>query len=153
MHNTNATADVSPCNDISVILSQHKTCPDRDDNERTRPVTTPSVRTSQPICPHFVPLDMAHGTYDASLTQISDDGVLFWLPPSPFSQRTPSPFTKYLVECDCAEQFMMASNSRLFGDDLAVSAILATDDPREQKRLDRHERHLDHDFGSKNANI
>ena len=68
MHNTNATADVSPCNDISVIISQNKACPDRDDNGRTRPVTTPSVRTSQPICPHFVPLDMAHGTYDASLT-------------------------------------------------------------------------------------
>ena len=68
MHITNATADVSPCNDISAILSQYKTCPDRDDNERTRPVTTPSVRTSQPISPHFVLLDMAHGTYDASLT-------------------------------------------------------------------------------------
>ena len=59
---------LSPCNDISVIISQNKACPDRDDNGRTRPVTTPSVRTSQPICPHFVPLDMAHGTYDASLT-------------------------------------------------------------------------------------
>ena len=68
MHNTNATADVRPCNGISAILSRHKACPDRDDNERTRPVTTPSVRTSQPICPHFVPLNMAHGTYDASLT-------------------------------------------------------------------------------------
>ena len=68
MHNTNATGDLRPCNGISAILSQHKACPDRDDNERTRPVTTPSVRTSQPICPHFVPLDMAHGTYDASLT-------------------------------------------------------------------------------------
>ena len=68
MHNTDATADVSPCNGISTILGQHKICPDRDDNERTRPVTTPSVRTSQPIRPHFVPLDMARGAYDASLT-------------------------------------------------------------------------------------
>ena len=40
----------------------------------------------------------------------------------------------------------MASNARLFGDDLALSAILATDDPREQKCLDRHIRHFDHDF-------
>ena len=40
----------------------------------------------------------------------------------------------------------MASNARLFGDDLALSAILATDDPREKKRLDRHVRHFDHDF-------
>ena len=68
MHNTNATGDVRPCDGISAILSQHKACPDCDDDERTRPVTNPSVRTSQPICPHFVPLDMAHGTYDASLT-------------------------------------------------------------------------------------
>ena len=68
MHYTNATGDVRPCNGISAILSQHKACPDRDDNERTRPVTTPSVRTSQPICSHFVPLNMTHGNYDASLT-------------------------------------------------------------------------------------
>ena len=104
MHNTNATADVSPCNGISAILGQQKVCPDRDDNERTRPVTTPFVRTSQPIRPHFVPLDMAHGAYDASLTKISDDIVLFWLPPSPFSQWTPSPFTVDLVEYDCADK-------------------------------------------------
>ena len=61
----NATVDVSPCNGISAILGKR---PDRDDNERTRPVTTPSVRTPQPIRPHFVPLEMAHGAYDASLT-------------------------------------------------------------------------------------
>ena len=54
MHNTNASADVSPCNGISAILGQHKAFPDRDDIERTRPVTTSSARTSQPICPHFV---------------------------------------------------------------------------------------------------
>ena len=36
----------------------------------------------------------------------------------------------------------MASNARLFGHDLALSVILATDDPREQKRLDRHIRHF-----------
>ena len=78
MYNINATtADVSPCNGISAILGQHKAYPDRDGNERTRPVTTPIVRTSQPIRPHFAPLDLAHGAYDASLTYISDDVVLF----------------------------------------------------------------------------
>ena len=35
---------------------------------------------------------------------------------------------------------MMASKARLFGDDTALSAILATKDPREQKRLGRHVR-------------
>ncbi|CAN0166785.1 unnamed protein product, partial [Ascophyllum nodosum] len=39
-----------------------------------------------------------------------------------------------------------SSNACLFGDDLALSAILATDDPREQTRLDRHVRHFEHDF-------
>ena len=38
---------------------------------------------------------------------------------------------------------MMASKARLFGDDTALSAILATKDPREQKRLGRHVRLFD----------
>ena len=38
---------------------------------------------------------------------------------------------------------MMASKARLFGDDTALSAILASDDPREQKRLGRQVRHFD----------
>ena len=145
MHNTNATADLSPCNGTSAILDKHDACPDRDDNERTRPVTTPSIRTSQPIRQHFVPLDITHGTYDASLTYISEDVVLFWHPPSVFSLRTPSLLTVGLVNYTCAEQFMMASKARLFGDDAALSVILATDDPREKKRIGRQIRHFDHE--------
>ena len=38
---------------------------------------------------------------------------------------------------------MMASKARLFGDDTALSAILATKDPREQKRLGRYVRLFD----------
>ena len=38
---------------------------------------------------------------------------------------------------------MMASKARPFGDDTALSAILASDDPREQKRLGRQVRHFD----------
>ena len=48
-----------------------------------------------------------------------------------------------LVEYNCAEQFMMASKARLFGDDTALSSILTSDDPREQKRLGRQVRHFD----------
>ena len=129
VQNTNATADLSPCNGTPTVLDKHEACPDHDDNERTRPVTTPSVRTLQPIRQHFVSLDIAHGNYDASLTYISDDVVLFWQPASVFSQWTPSPFTVGLLDYTCAEQFMMASKARLFGDDSALSAILATDDP------------------------
>ena len=39
----------------------------------------------------------------------------------------------------------MASKARLFGDDLALSAILATDKLREKKRLGRQVRHFDHE--------
>ena len=41
---------------------------------------------------------------------------------------------------------MMASKARLFGDDTALSAILASDDSREQKRLDHQVRHFDHEL-------
>ena len=58
----------------------------------------------------------------------------------------PSPFTVDVVEYICAEQFMMASKARFFGDDRALSVILASDDPREQKRLGRQVRHFDHDL-------
>ena len=146
MHSTNAAADLSACNGTSATLGQHDVCPDRDDNERTRPVTTPSVPLSHDLRPPFVPLELADATYDASLTYISDDAVLFWYPPSAFSQWTPSQFTVDLVEYNCAERFMTASKARLFGDDTALSAILASDDPREQKRLGRQVRHFDHDL-------
>ena len=137
MHNTNATADLSACNGTSATLGQHNACPDRDDTEWTRPVTTPSVPLSHDVRPLFVPLELAYATYDSSLTYISDDVVLFWHPQPAFSQWTPSPFTVDLVEYNCAEQFTMASKARLFGDDTALSAILASDDPREKKRLGR----------------
>ena len=41
---------------------------------------------------------------------------------------------------------MMASKARLFGDDTTLSAILASDDPREQKHFGRHGRHFDHEL-------
>ena len=40
---------------------------------------------------------------------------------------------------------MMDSKARLFGDDSALSAKLATDDPREQIRIGRQIRHFDHE--------
>ena len=40
----------------------------------------------------------------------------------------------------------MASKARLFGDDTALSAILASDDPREQERLGRQVCHFHHDL-------
>ena len=143
-HNTNATADLSASYGTSATLGQHKTCPDRDDSEQARSITTLPVPLPHDLSPPFVPLEHAYVAYDASLTYISDDVVLFWHPPSAFSQWTRSPFTEDLVEYNCAEQFMMASKARLFGDDTALSAILASNNPREQKRLGRGVRDFDH---------
>ena len=137
MPDTNAPAEPSPCYDTSAILGQHEACPDRDDNERTRPVTTPSVRPSRATRQLFNPLPTAAGIYDGSLAYINDDVVVFWQPPSVFSEWTLSPFTMDLVEYSCAEEFMMASKARLFGDDSTFSVKLATDDPCEHKRLGR----------------
>jgi len=47
------------------------------------------------------------------------------------------------IEYNCAKHFMMASKVLLFGDDTALSTILASDDPRELKRLGRQVRHFD----------
>ena len=143
MHNANAIADVSTRNGTSAAFGQHNDCHDRDDTERTRPATTPSVPPPHDLRPPFVPREHAYATYDASLTYISDEVVLFWHTPLVFSQWTSSPFTVNFVEYNCAEQFMIASKARLFGDDTALSAILASDDPREQKYLGRLVRHFD----------
>ena len=93
--------------------------------------------------PLFVSLEFAYCAFDASLTYTKgDDLLLFWQLPSAFSQWAPSPFITDLVEHNCAKLFM-TPNARLFDDDFALSAILATDDPREQKRLGRQVRHFD----------
>ena len=81
---TNAPAELSPCNGTSAILGQHEACLDRDDNERTRPVTTPSVRASRTTRQLFNPLSTAAGMYDRSLTYMNDAVVLFWQPPRLF---------------------------------------------------------------------
>ena len=103
----NAPADLSPYYGNSAILGQHEACPERDDSERTRPATTPSVRNFQSIHKHFVPLSTVINAYDTSLTYVSDDVVLFWQPLSVFSQWTISPFSVDLVDYTCAEQYMM----------------------------------------------
>ena len=149
VQNKNVSADLSPCNGISAILGQHEACPERDDSERTRPATTPSIRTFQSIHRHFVPLTISLNDYDPSLTYISDDVVLFWQPPSVFSQWIISTFTVDRVDYTCAEQYMMASKARLIGDDSGLSAILVTDDPREQKRIGRQVRSFDQDLWQK----
>ena len=146
MHNTNATADTSPCNGISAILGQHKACAQIAMIMNGRGLSPPPpfglrslyAHTSYHLTWHTVP--MMHRSHKLA-TMTSYPGCPLRLFPN-----GPLPFTVNLVEYDCAEQFMMVSNACVFGDDLALSAILATDDPREQKRLDRHVRRFDHEF-------
>lgn len=66
--------------------------------------------------------------------------VLFWKAPAVFCQWTAGDFEIAGTTYCCAEQFMMAEKARLFGDRVAESAILATEDPAEHQRLGRQVR-------------
>lgn len=55
----------------------------------------------------------------------------------PFSQWASCAFTVDSVEYNCAEQYMMATKARLFGDWLALEAIMATTNPSAQKAVGR----------------
>lgn len=65
----------------------------------------------------------------------SEKFSLFWN--GPFSQWTYSPFVVDSIAYNCAEQFMMAQKARTFGDNEALMAIMATEDPALQKQLGR----------------
>lgn len=54
-----------------------------------------------------------------------------------FSQWYPSPMVIDGVEYGCAEQYMMAQKARVFGDEQALDAIMATSNPAEQKAIGR----------------
>ena len=53
----------------------------------------------------------------------------------PLSQWHPSRFVIDDVEYNCAEQYMMASKARLFGDTAMAERILATNQAHEQKLM------------------
>ena len=63
--------------------------------------------------------------------------MLFWQPPSCFSQWSPSSFVVYDVSYSCAEQFMMAEKVRLFQDRCAEELIMSSPDPSAHKRMGR----------------
>ncbi len=68
--------------------------------------------------------------------------TFFWN--GPFSQWYPSPFKDDDgIQFTCAEQYMMYRKAKLFGDEEVANKILATSDPREQKRLGRIVRGFD----------
>jgi ribA/ribD-fused uncharacterized protein len=69
-----------------------------------------------------------------------NDQFFFFFGEEPFSQWTFAEFVIEGITYNSTEQWMMAEKARLFEDDDKLSAILETDDPREQKQLGRNVR-------------
>ena len=79
--------------------------------------------------------EQAFVDFDGSEVVVSAEFVMFWKPPNPFGQWTISPFEIDGLNYVCAEQYMMAEKARLFGDYEISQQIMATESPREQKKL------------------
>ncbi|CAM9652716.1 unnamed protein product [Scytosiphon promiscuus] len=75
--------------------------------------------------------------FDGTREYVFPDLVLFWQPPSVFSQWTPSAFVIDHIKYCCAEQYMMAEKAKLFVDEDSWRRIMATDEPRVHKKLGR----------------
>lgn len=60
---------------------------------------------------------------------------MFW--GGPFSQWYPSQFEVEGIKYSCTEQYMMAKKAELFGDEESRLKIMASSDPRMQKRIGR----------------
>ena len=97
----------------------------------THNAATRKARAAQPASGYG--LAMPH----PDIELITEDFVFFWKPPTAFGQWTWSPFEVDGVRYTCAEQFMMAEKARLFGDEEVRRQILATDSPREHRKLGR----------------
>ena len=85
----------------------------------------------------------APSVFDPKLEYSTEQVVLFWQPPSCFSQWFPSSFVVDDVSSSCAEQFMMAEKARLFQDGHAEELIMFSSDPRAHKRIGRGVRKFD----------
>ena len=132
-----AIAVLSTCNGTPTILNQHNARANGNDNERTCPVTTLSVPSSQIMRPFFVPLKLACDAFDTSPTNASDGIFNILATTLAFSHWTQWVSIVELVEYNCSEKFAMLSKARLLDDNLALSAMFASDDHREQKCLSR----------------
>ena len=100
-------------------------------------------RTLQAKIPNTDSDGLAPSAFDPSLEHSTDNVVLFWQPPSYFSQWTPSSFVVDGVSYSCAEQFVMAEKARLFKDHRAVGLIMSSPDPSTHKRIGRGVRNFD----------
>ncbi len=87
--------------------------------------------------------DQGDEAFDASQVITTDDFVFFWQPPGVFGQWTWSRFEVEGIVYTCAEQFMMAAKAALFINPDIQAQIMATESPREHKRLGRQIRNFD----------
>ncbi|CAB1118696.1 unnamed protein product [Ectocarpus sp. CCAP 1310/34] len=78
--------------------------------------------------------------FDATREYVNNIVILFWQPPSIFSQWTPSTFSVDGVEYSCAEQFFAASKARHFGDKDMLHNIMLSSDPAMHKLYGRQVR-------------
>ena len=69
--------------------------------------------TLQAQIPSTAPDGLAPSAFDPFLKYSTDNLVLFWQPPSYFSQWSPSSFVVDHVSYFCAAQYMMAEQARL----------------------------------------
>ncbi|CAB1106401.1 unnamed protein product [Ectocarpus sp. CCAP 1310/34] len=109
--------------------------------KRTRPPGPPPPvpgARSLPLRPAPAP------PFDDKCEYASDDVLLFWKPPSVFSQWTPSAFDVLGVRYSCGEQLMMSEKAKLFGYLTSYDKIMAATDPKTQKFLGRNVRPFDY---------
>ena len=124
---TPMSPEMSPWNDNPFNRGQPNACPARVNPERTRLSQLPPLLTRMPC----TLLSRGSTAPMTAMTHLLHIQVTMWF----FFYTHQSSFTVDLVEYNCDEQFMMASKARLFGNDKALSVILASDDPREKTRL------------------
>ena len=77
--------------------------------------------------------------------------TFFWQTRSPFSQWHPCVFNLGGIKYCCTEQYMMAHKAMLFDDPESHRRIMATESPREHKKLGRKVANFDPDVWNKNA--
>ena len=77
----------------------------------------------------------APSVFDPTLEYSTEQVVLFWQPPSCFSQWSPWSFVVDDVPYSSTEQFVMAENTRLFQDRRTEERIMSSPDPRAHKRI------------------
>ena len=106
----------------------------------TRPGSVGSDSSRAPSTlqvPQIITDGSAPSIFIPKLEFSTEQVMLFWQPPSCFSQWSPSSFVVDDVSYSCADQFMMAEKARLFQDRRAEELIMSSPDPSAQKRIGR----------------